>query len=150
MSQTTATPVEAFSLALDPPVPLEEWVRRGNYDCVNPAVTSANFPLTQRGSREVVLFAPRQALSSKEVVRWMQEEGYKPAGIDECLALGAQYPERQRANPLVFLGRPWRNPQGRRRVPVLVDSYGRRKISLHWFDTNWSDVCCFAAVRLEK
>ncbi len=146
-STSTETVREGFALVLDPSVPLEEQVQRGNYNYANPAITQEHFSLTLSGGCEVVLFDPHGTVSSEEMVRRMKQDGYVPATLDDALAMGTQFPERQRQNPIVFLGSVWRDGDGSRRVPVLFDWSGERGLGLGWFVYGWSVRCRFAAVR---
>jgi hypothetical protein len=142
-----AEQLDTFTVTLDPTIGMAEWVRRGNYEYANPDIRERNFKLTPTGTREVVLYDPKGAVSSEEMIRRMKADGYKPAGIDDCLAMGAQFPERQRQNPIVFLGSVWRGPVGGQLVPVLYGWRGRRKLGLGWFDGGWGGSYRFAAVR---
>jgi len=142
-----------------PTVPLAEQIRHGNYNYANPDITDANFSLTiPAGKREVVLYDPRGYVSSETMIARMKADGCRPATFDDALAMGIQYPDRQRQNPIVFLGTAWRDPGGDRRVPVLgvwdgsralsLYCFGERGLGLIWFDAGWSGLCRFAVVRV--
>lgn len=148
MSTSTETR-ETFALDLDPKVPLPEQIRRGNYSYVDPAITPEHFTLTLSGKREVVLFDdPHGTVFSKEMIARMKQEGCVPATLDDALAMGAQFPDRQCQNTIVFLGTVWPDPRSRRRVPVLGKWVGRRMLSLFsGFGGGWRDSYRFAAVR---
>jgi hypothetical protein len=147
MSTSTETTRETFALAFDPTIGIGEWVRRGNYTRPNPDINERNFKLTLSGTRKIVLYDPKGAVSSDEMIRRMKADGYKPAGIDDALAMGAQFPERQRQNPIVFLGTTWRDPDGLQHVPVLSGWCGGRRLGLDWFDFVWDGRYRFAALR---
>lgn len=139
--------VETLVLNLDPSIPLAEQIRRGNYTYVNSVITPNNFHLmVPAGKRDIILYDPRGYVSSEEMVRWMKGDGCVPATLDDALAMGQQYPDRQRRNPIVFLGTIWPVAFGIRHVSVL---YGR-SLELSWFDNTWNMLCRFAAVRYEK
>ena len=150
-TKPVAPAAEMFTLNLDPKVPLAEQVRLGNYDYANPAFTTpGNFSLTlPAGKREVILYDPHGSVSSEEMIRRMKAEHCIPATLDDALAMGIQFPERQRTNPIVFLGTIWCDGIGLRHVPVLNFWYGRRELNLSWFDDVWDDNAHgrFAAVR---
>ena len=147
MSSQTNKP-EIFVAELNARVPLDEQILRGQYNYINPAITTRKFKLTiSAGKREIVLYDPRGFVSSKEMIRRMKPDGCVAAVIDDCLAIGQQFPNRQRRNPIVFLGTVCRDAHGNRRVPVLDCWDGERKLDLAWFDDDWNDVCRFAAVR---
>jgi len=140
---------EEFLIEIDPRVPFEERVRRGNYDYVNENITPDNFKLTKSGKRKIVLYDPKGAVSSEEMIRRMTENQDRPAVLDDALELGYKFPERQRQNPIVFLGEEtlWRYPDGDRRVPVLGRWGGGRQLDLGWFGLGWRASYRFAAVR---
>lgn len=142
--------VEAFEFDLPgPTIPLAEQVRRGCYNYVDPAITApGNFQLTlPAGSREIVLYDSRGFMKSDELIVRMQADGCVPAVIDDALACGAAYPERQRTNPVVFLGTIWRGADDRRLVPVLSAWNGERELDLRLFGCDWGGSYRFAAVR---
>ena len=142
------TKTETLVLDLNPTIPPETQIQRGNYNYANPDINTRNFNFTlPAGKREIVLYDPKGFVSSEEMIRRMKEDGCVPGVIDDCLAMGQQHPNRQRGNPIVFLGSVWRGAHGRRRVPVLVDCHGERKLSLCWFGDGWYGRYRFAAVR---
>jgi hypothetical protein len=153
MSTKTAIQRETFALTLDPTVPLSEQVRMGTYGELNGNYKPENFTLTLTGNREVVLFDPQGAVSSEEMIARMKAEGYVPALIDDALAMGVQYPDRQKKNAIVFLGTLFHDHDscGDERVPLLDGwedvSEGGRLLLLGWFGNEWPDGCRFAAVR---
>lgn len=148
MCTSTKNAVETFLLDLDPKVSLAERIRAGNYGYVNPDITPENFTLTvPAGKREVVLYDPKGYTSSEAMIARMKADGYVPATLDDALAMGQKYPDRQRANPIVFLGSVWPDPNGYQRVPVLVGWFGGRWLCLVGFGGGWLDFCRFAAVR---
>lgn len=140
---------EEFLIEIDPNVSFEVRVQRGNYGFVNENIRPANFNLTKSGKRRIVLYDPKGDVSSKEMTRRMAENGDRPAVLDDALELGYKFPDRQRKNPIVFLGEEtvWQGPGGDRRVPVLSEWYDLRELSLSWFDRDWFAFCRFAAVR---
>lgn len=77
----------------------------------------------------------------------MRKAGFRPALIEDLLALGAEYPELQKQFPIVALGSVWQDPGGRRRVPYLRWDGGGRDLDLYWFGDDWDERWRFAAVR---
>lgn len=147
MSTSTHSVRETFAVAIDPSVRLAEQIRCGNYVYVNASIKPKNFTLTlPAGEREVVLFDPHGYASSDEVIACMKRDEYVPATLDDALAFGATYPDRQRRNPIVFLGTMWRSPGGNG-IPMLSVRRRGRVLNLGWFEYNWYNHCRFAAVR---
>lgn len=147
MLQSKKREVKPFGLDLDAAVSLTKWIKRGHYDYVNANYTPENFRLTLSGRRKIALIDPRGCVSSREMIRRMKHEGLVPATLDAALAFCVAYPERQRHNPLVFLGTVWRDPSGNRRVPVLFGCDNKRKLHLGWFDQEWFFFFRFATLR---
>jgi hypothetical protein len=77
----------------------------------------------------------------------MEKAGYRPARIEELLALGASQPELQKEFPIVALASVWRGPGGDRRVPYLRWDVAGRRLDLSWFEYGWTGDYRFAAVR---
>jgi hypothetical protein len=137
-----------FSLVDDPKVSLKELISKGGYGFVDPAITDQNFKLSIEGKRDVVLYADLgDYLSSDQIIRCMEKDGYLPATLDDALAMGAMVPERQRENPILFLGTTWRDTEGHPRIPVLDVLQGGRGLDLPWFRSGWGNDFRFAAVR---
>jgi hypothetical protein len=147
MFTKTTVQRETFALTLDSAVSVSEMIRRGNYGYVSDDYAPANLNLTLTGPREVVLFDSKGSVYSKEMIARMKAEGYVPATIDDALAMGAQFPDRQKENAIVFLGTTWAAPGRDRHVPVLSRWEARRELQLHWFGHVWHARCRFAAVR---
>jgi hypothetical protein len=142
-----AITIETYPVTLDPTVSLEGQINAGNYAFVDEHYTPQNFPLTLTGQREVMLFDPLGNVSSEEMIALMKADKCVPATIDDCLAFGTTFPERQRKNPIVFLGTVFHDPNRGRHVPVLRGWVGGRSLYLGWFVDRWSYGCRFAAVR---
>lgn len=138
---------ETYSVIRDPTVSIQEQINRGGYGYANPAINSGNFKLSLSGSRDIVLYDPRGFVSSEEMIRRMDGDGFLSATLDDALAFGIEHPDRQCQNPIVFLGTVWRGSDRDRRVPVLNHWDGRRGLHLRWFDSVWDGSCRFAAVR---
>lgn len=147
MSTKTAQTTETYPVTLDPTVSLPDQIKAGNYGFVNSLYTAENFTLTLTGERDIVLVDPRGFVSSEAMIARMKADGFVPATIDDCLAFGTTFPERQRKNPIVFLGTVFRVPYGYRHVPVLGHWRGERGLILGWFGFDWGDDYRFAAVR---
>jgi hypothetical protein len=147
MSTKTASTIETFSVVLDPKVSLQDQIQAGNYGSVDKQFTPKNFKLALIGNREIVLFDPGCVTSSRKMIARMKAGGFVPATIDDCLALGATFPERQRKNPIAFLGTVWPDPNDYRHVPVLNVWNNKRELLLNLFGRSWHDYYRFAAVR---
>jgi len=77
----------------------------------------------------------------------MAKAGYRPAPIEDLLALGASQPELQKKFLIVALGSQWRSPDGDLSVPVLDWDGAERYLGLDWLGRGWGASCRFAAVR---
>lgn len=120
----------------------------GKYDSVNGNITQANFPPSGKGTQtiEAALFHFDKTMTSKRVIAEMNKAGYRPATIEELLALGQVNPDLQRKYPIVALGSSC-VVDGGRNVSYLSWGSNERKCNLSRFDFDLNDRCRFLAVR---
>jgi len=140
---------QAFKVVVGYTRTLKQMIHAGNYDWVNPDINEMNFKVEGQGKqeKEVVLFHFGRSISSEDAISEMSKAGYRPAKIEELLALGAAYPELQKEFPIVALGSAWQSPDGNRRVPCLLWFGRERYLDLYWFGLDWDEDYRFAAVR---
>jgi len=138
-----------FSIVVDYSLSLAEMVKAGKYDWVNDDITAKHFPAKGEGKKELAieLIHFNRRTSSEEALQEMDKQGFRPATIEELLALGSAYPELQRKFPIAALGSVWQDPNGYRHVPCLGESVSRRSLHLHWLGGGWGGDWRFAAVR---
>ena len=138
-----------FDITVDYNRSLVEMVKTGRYDWVNHNITAEHFPVKDEGNQEltITLFHFNRSIASGEVFSEMEKQDFRPAKIEELLALGEKYPELQKKFHIVALGSVWRNPNGYRRVPVLSWDGVKRSLGLSWLGRDWSASWRFAALR---
>ena len=138
-----------FTLVVDYGQPLAKMIEAGRYDSVHPAVTAKHFPIAGQGQREtaVEIFHFNRVMSSDQVIAELDRVGYRPAQIEELLAIGAKKPELQRQFPIIALGSRWRDSYGYRHIPCLDGWGGGRELGIYWFERDWYGHCRFLAVR---
>lgn len=138
-----------YKVVVDYTKTLAEMISVGNYDWVNSDITNDHFPVKGEGKQEqeLVLFHFNRAISSDDAMKKMEEDGYKPAVIEELLALGESQPELQRQFPIVALGSVWRDSDGGRRVPSLDWCDAERDLDLSAFELDWREDYRFLARR---
>ncbi len=131
---------------------LEAMIQAGHYEVVHTDITAKLFPLSGTGkvAFEHKLFHFNYNISSEDVIKKMNKQGFRPATIEELLAYGAALPEKQDRFPIIALGSI---------VEINNDEYNDRYVTslgkgnseycldLDWFDVVWSDSCRFLAVR---
>ena len=139
----------AFRLTVNYDLSVEDMVKLGKYDWTNSDITSEHFPVTRQGKSEVEVELVHfdRVMSSNDVLRELDKQGYRPADLRELLDFGAAYPEEQRKYPIAALGSVWQLPNGRRRVADLVGSAGYRGLGLDWLEDDWNEFWRFLAVR---
>jgi hypothetical protein len=135
-------------LAVDYSRSLTKMIDDGRYDEVHRDLTPRNFRLSATGFRqiELTLVQFKYPVAPLEAVMLMKEEGYRPATIEEVLALGSQHPELQRRIPIVGLGSA-HVVETRRYVPCLGGSESARILTLVVIYRRWSIYYRFAFVR---
>lgn len=138
-----------FKVVVDYSRDLGQMIAAGKYDWTDNDITADNFPVKGEGrqEREVALFHFNRVISSNDAIKEMASAGYRPATIEELLALGQVQPELQRQFPIVALGSVCRDPRGHRLVPYLCGSAVGRRLGLLCFDADWVERYRFAAVR---
>lgn len=141
---------------------IEEGVRAGKYDWANHDITSEHFSTERKGIVEVFveLIHFNRNISTDKALAELDKMGYRPAELQELLALGEKYPDLQREFPIIALGSDWQNPFGGRQCACLVYHGSGRDLHLDrlvrdwervysqgWIDKRWDVDCRFAAVR---
>lgn len=139
----------AFDVVVDYSRSLAQMVEAGEYDWVNSNISEENFPIEGDECHElrIVLFHFGRVMDSDEVVAIMKREGFRPAKIEELLALGEAHPNLQKEFPIVGLGSVWQDRDGLRHVPHLYKLGSKRYLYLYWFEYRSNAYCHFAGLR---
>ena len=139
--------LRVFKVICDCGKTLTEMINDGNYGYVDSNITQQNFPIQRSGRRqmEVALFHFDRIIVSEQAVAEMDKVGYRPATIEEFLALGASQPELQN-DPMVALGSLWHGLSNKCFVTCLCWSGGDRDLDLVSYESNWNEHYRFAAV----
>ena len=142
-------PVNTFALTVNYNRSIEQSVKAGKYDWANDSINAKHFPSQTKGMAEVeiILVKFEKDMESDDVVKQLDEQGLRPAELEELLAFGEKYSDVQRNFPVVALGSVWQNPYGNRYVPDLFGGTGERWLGLDWWSLRWNSYCRFAAVR---
>lgn len=140
---------ETFPVTVNYDLSVEEAVTAGEYQGVNSAITSKNFPSSYRGQAQLLIQLIRfdRRMTSENVLEELERESLRPAALPEFLAFGATYPEVQRKFSVVGLGSVWCDRKGYRNVPCLYTASEGRYLDLHWWDDGWYSYSRFAAFR---
>lgn len=125
-------------------------LEKGEYGYKNPNITPINFPGECISQFDAVLFHPNRDISSDDVLRELDEMGFRPATMIELLAFGVTFPDIQRDFPIVELASSWVDPDSVRSVGSLSYWAGRRSLRLHGWANDWNANCRFLAVRKSK
>ncbi len=127
-----------------------QMIQAGKYDWINDDITAERFPIQGEGEKEVevTLFHFGWKISSETAISAMDKAGYRPATIEELLALGSSHPRLQGQFPVMALGSAWQDSDRGRCIPCLDWGSSGRSLGLRWFETSdWREYCRFAAVR---
>ena len=140
---------DTFRLTINHDRSVEDGIRDGHYDWVNPNITSSTFPSTKRGVEEVGVHLIRfnRRMDTKQVLAEVDRMGYKPADHQHALAFGEKYPDIQRQFPIAFLGSFWQDPGRWCRSCVCLgrDNVGR-SLNLYWLVGDWGGSWRFAVL----
>jgi len=137
-----------FEIMVDYSRSLAEMIKAGNYDWVNDDITADRFSVKGEGRQELIitLFHFNKTMSSDKVKSEMEKQGFRPAKVEELLALGEKYPDLQKEFPITALGSVWQNPHGNHSVPSLYWPGVKRALALGWLEGGWSAGWRFAAL----
>jgi hypothetical protein len=136
---------EVFTVPVDYSQSLEQMIAAGEYNETNGDINPRNFRLEGAGCREVELTLVQfsRAMAPLELVMLMNRRGYRPATIEELLALGKAERDLQRSIPIVALGSGLRR-HDRRYVPCVGGSASVRNLTLVVIYRRWSGCYRFA------
>jgi len=140
---------QSFKVLVDYTKTLAEMIRAGSYDCEGFDINSENFKVVGQGQQEVevVLFHFNRETNTEDILLKMERAGYRPARIEELLALGAKHPNLQRQFSIVAFGSVWWNPDGYHAVVYLTWHDVKRDLGLNFTENCWFEDYRFAAVR---
>jgi hypothetical protein len=140
------------NLTVDFNRPLSEMIEAGRYDWVdeNENIIRDNFPPGGQGRHELEpkLYHFNREISSEDAIKEMKADGFRPAVLEELLALGEAQPDLQKQFSIIALGSVWQSSGSHwKNVPVLfVCDVGRGLCLLH-FEGAWSESDRFLAFR---
>lgn len=137
-----------LSVIVDYDLSLNDMIAAGRYDWSNSDITAENFPINGKGKAEIWLELVHfdRAISTDEAIKELDRQDLRPAKIEELLAFGATYSEKQREFPIICLGSVWVGRRDRS-VPCLDQSDSGRGLDLSWIGGGWGDDCRFLSVR---
>lgn len=148
VNYTNGERTAVFIVTVDHGQSLEEMIAAGYYDEVDSAVQTVSFPIKRKSRKrvEITLIQFDHHYAGVEAWALMEARGYRPAFIEDLLALGKEYPRLQRKSPIVALG-SGRIIQGRRRSVCLGGSESTRTLQLVAIYRRWSIYYRFAFIR---
>ncbi len=137
-----------FSVTLDYRRSLAEMIQAGHYDWVSPEITADHFSVSGEGchQRTIALLNFNRQLTSEQIIAKLDEEGFRPAKIEELLALGEAQPQLQKKFTIIALGSCWVDLSGEQLVPCLHGDDNSRILCLEAFARTWYADYYFAAV----
>ena len=95
---------------------------------------------------EMALVQFQHTFALSEIKRLIQNYGYRPAYIEELLALGRKHPELQRRNPIAAIGSGVIS-KGRRQVACISGGQTNRELGTQVVYRRWTPYYRFAFVR---
>jgi hypothetical protein len=140
--------VEFFRVVVDRRASLKRMIEDGRYDKVYPLVWTIPYRRLMGGRKEIeiALVQLQHTFSPSQIKRLMKSHGYRPAYVEELLALGREYPDLQRKNPIAALGSGL-IVKSRRHVVCIYGSETKRELGTLVIYRRWSLYYRFAFVR---
>jgi hypothetical protein len=130
---------------------LQRLIDSGKYDWIHHRITDKTFPIPENpvfGHYPKVYHFNRD-ISSEDVIKEMDKEGYRPAMTWDLLDYGAKNPKEQRNYPIVGLGSVAESEDGRALL-CLSRCLAGRSLDVFWSAGNWTARYRFLAVRKKK
>ncbi len=108
-----------FPITVNYDLVLARAIELGNYDSVTGR--EERYPSKRYGVAELMveLIHFEHYVSPEEILREVNQAGYRPIELRELLALGAEYPDIQREFLIIALDSFWDNAQGYRFSPAI-------------------------------
>ena len=113
---------------------------------VNSDITKENFPDDGRREKVEILHYD-ETLTTEELLKKMEYDGYAPANLYELLEWANQDKEWNGKDFVIALGSVWRDRYGNRVAPCLLGLGSERGLDLLWTEYGWDKFFRFAAVR---
>ena len=138
-----------FPVSLDYSQSLADMVAAGHYDQVNSDITADHFPISGTGTVERTLFLIQfnRFMSSEAALKELKAQGLRPATIEELLAFGKIYPNKQLEFSIICLGSVWTGPRDGRFVPCLGRDGSWRALDVRYSGDSLAAGYRFLAVR---
>ena len=131
---------------------IEEVIKTGKYNRVNPKIKTANFAvnsklLNKEIKYEAKLFCFNRLLYSEELNLLLAKLGFKSAGLRELLHFNAGFPI-QRGLSVIALGDVLIVSSKEMFVPGIFKDYkGRSDLELYRYEGIWPSSCRFLGLR---
>ncbi|MBI5071951.1 hypothetical protein HZB93_03635 [Candidatus Falkowbacteria bacterium] len=144
-----------FKVTVDYGLTLSEMIAAGRYDVVDSYITTEYFPVTGKGrvEREVVAVYLNREVKDGDVIAELALRGFRPAKIEDLLALSALHPDFREGFPTTVLG-PKGDLSGDRGCFYTCHGLteGMWVLAHGWFNLRlcvpcWGKSCRFLAVR---
>jgi len=148
-----------FELTVDYSRTLVRIIDDGKYYYVNSIITEKNFPrpvevISHKITVHTKVFKFNGGVSNSEIISIMEKAGYRPATLNEILALVELAEVETRlwdAFPVVAVGSIWRDHRGFQYAPTIEISSNMRYLSINryrLFNRGWSSYWKFLAIKV--
>ena len=131
---------DIFPVTVNYSMSLEKMIEAGCYDLVRKEITREEFPKSssEKERTEMMLVNFSEKISTEKALRLFDKHGLYLANIEELLAFGAAYQDRQRKFHIVALG-----SISNQCAPYLSELNDDRRLSLSWIDADWPIITRF-------
>lgn len=142
---------ETYHVEVDYSKTLEQMIEEAQFDYINSGITSEHFHVNGEGRTvgKMVLFSYPDNRNTEDIIDDIRARGYRPAKIEELVALATKYPTlQQKGNPIIGFGTMWSRAENERVVPVLRGGDQDRNMHLLRINNKWNPSELFAAVKV--
>jgi hypothetical protein len=136
-----------YTVTVDYGLTLEEMIANCGFYGKSDGITTEFFLVKGEGKKavEITLVHFNRVIETAEAIKVMYAQGYRPATIEELLALAKEEPLLQKSFQIVALGSVSKD-SGFQYVPYLDRWKHMRGLCLGDFDSRWNPHCQFAFV----
>lgn len=137
-----------FPVTVNYDIPIGDAVKTGNYDWVEDELAKISFISVGSGKESLaIILIQNTQISARNMPKELDRQGLRPANIQELLAFGAAYPEKQKEHPIVALGLLGQDSEGLHYAAYLDGLASQRSLRVTWMDYDWLSTYWYAAVR---
>ncbi len=140
---------EVFNVTVNRNQTIADGITAGQYDWVHASINDSNFQCTCSGieSTEIILVHFNKVMDIEDVLLRLEKRNLCPADLRELLAIGEQFPDKQKQFIILALGSVWQDSEGIPYIQYLDWNDSKRRLGMDWPAHGWNRSGRFVALR---